>query len=47
MNNAKSLADSLMDADEKLVTNGTVNHLVMWDLRPHGISGSKMEKVLE
>ena len=29
------------------MTNGTVNHLVMWDLRPHGVSGNKMEKVLE
>jgi glycine/serine hydroxymethyltransferase len=31
----------------KLVTSGTDNHLVLWDLRPEGISGNKMEKVCE
>jgi hypothetical protein len=31
----------------KLVTSGTDNHLVLWDLRPTGISGNKMEKVCE
>ena len=24
-------------------TNGTSNHLILWDLRPHGITGSKFE----
>merc|ERR1712032_1743234 len=28
-------------------TNGTENHLMLWDLRPHQLSGSKVEKVLE
>lgn len=32
---------------EKLICNGTINHLVMWDLRPHGLTGSKVEKVLD
>ena len=36
-----------MDKGEKLISNGTVNHLVMWDLRPHGLTGSKVEKVLD
>ena len=36
-----------MDKGEKLVCNGTENHLVMWDLRPHGLTGSKIEKVLD
>ena len=27
----------------KLVTDGTDNHLILWDLRPTGITGSKME----
>merc|ERR1739844_731147 len=26
---------------------GTDNHLVLWDLRPHGLTGSKVEKVCE
>lgn len=29
------------------MTSGTDNHLVLWDLRPTGISGNKMEKVCE
>jgi len=31
----------------KLICDGTINHLVMWDLRPHGLTGSKVEKVLD
>jgi hypothetical protein len=31
----------------KLVTDGTDNHLVLWDLRPEDITGSKMEKVCD
>ena len=30
-----------------IVTNGTDNHIVLWDLRPSDISGSKIEKILE
>lgn len=45
--NAKALGERLMSKGYKLVTNGTDNHLVLWDLRPKGISGNKMEKVCE
>merc|ERR1712004_93806 len=45
--NAKTLADTLMEKGHKLATNGTDNHLVLWDLRPHGLTGSKVEKVCE
>merc|ERR1712118_477145 len=31
----------------KLASNGTDNHLILWDVRPHGLSGSKVEKVCE
>merc|ERR1711908_94000 len=31
----------------KLASDGTDNHLVLWDLRPHGLTGSKLEKVCE
>merc|ERR1712196_238429 len=31
----------------KLASDGTDNHLVLWDLRPHGPTGSKVEKVCE
>ena len=45
--NAKALADALIKNGEKLITDGTDNHLIMWDVRPHGLTGSKVEKVLE
>ena len=31
----------------KVVTGGTDNHLVLWDARPTGVSGAKLEKLLE
>jgi len=45
--NAKTLADTLMAKGHKLASNGTDNHLILWDLRPHGLTGSKVEKVCE
>lgn len=45
--NAQALAKGLMDRGEKLITNGTLNHLVMWDVRQHGLTGSKVEKVMD
>lgn len=32
---------------EKFITGGTVNHLLMWDVRPHGLTGSKVEKLYD
>merc|ERR1712159_400161 len=45
--NANTLAEALMAKGHKLATDGTDNHLVLWDLRPHGLTGSKVEKVCE
>merc|ERR1712040_25397 len=45
--NAKVLADTLKEKGHKLASDGTDNHLVLWDLRPHGLTGSKVEKVCE
>jgi glycine hydroxymethyltransferase len=45
--NAKTLADTLKEKGHKLASDGTDNHLVLWDLRPHGLTGSKVEKVCE
>jgi len=47
VNNAKALAKRLMEQGHKLATNGTDNHLVLLDVRPHGLTGSKVEKVCE
>merc|ERR1719214_326570 len=45
--NAKTIADELMAKGHKLASDGTDNHLVLWDLRPHGLTGSKVERVCE
>merc|ERR1711957_204336 len=45
--NANTLAEALMAKGHKLASDGTDNHLVLWDVRPHGLTGSKMEKVCE
>lgn len=45
LKNAKALAESLMKRGHKLVTDGTDNHILLWNLRPHGLTGSKVELV--
>merc|ERR1719420_1218869 len=45
--NAQALAKALMGKGHKTATDGTDNHLVLLDVRPHGLTGSKVEKVCE
>jgi len=45
--NAKVIADTLKSKGHKLASDGTDNHLVLWDVRPHGLTGGKIEKVCE
>jgi len=45
--NASALAKFLVSKGYKLATEGTENHLMLWDLRPLGLTGSKMERVFE
>lgn len=45
--NAKALADRLMEHGYTLVTNGTENHCILWDLRPQDLTGSKLEKLCD
>merc|ERR1712087_679174 len=47
VDNARALGQTLMEKGHKLASDGTDNHLVLWDLRPHGLTGSKVEKVCE
>ena len=41
--NAKALGEQLVFHGYKLATGGTENHLVLWDLRPQGLNGAKMQ----
>ncbi len=45
--NAKALAEELMNLGFKIVTDGTDTHLVIVDLRPKKLTGSKGEKLME
>lgn len=45
--NAKALATGLMNRGHTLATGGTDNHLMLWNVRELGLTGSKVEKVLE
>lgn len=47
INNAKALADSLMEQGIRLVSGGTDNHLMLADLGPDGMSGKEVEAVLD
>ena len=45
--NSRALAAALMEKGYKLVTGGTDTHLVLWDLRPVGVTGSKVEALCD
>ncbi|CAG9322402.1 unnamed protein product [Blepharisma stoltei] len=45
--NSRALADELISLGYTLVSNGTDNHLMLWDLRPQGLTGNKFEKVCD
>ncbi|EGG19007.1 Ras guanine nucleotide exchange factor [Cavenderia fasciculata] len=45
--NARTIGENLIAKGYKLVTGGTDNHLVLWDLRPQGITGNKFEKACD
>jgi glycine hydroxymethyltransferase len=45
--NAKKLAEVLAGHGYKLATGTTVNHLVLWDLKPQKLTGSKVERICD
>jgi len=45
--NAQAMCESFMKRGYKIVTNGTENHIVLLDVRPLGLTGSKVEKVCD
>lgn len=47
MANAQALASGLQSRGYSLVSGGTDNHIVLADLRPQGVDGSRVERVLE
>merc|ERR1712048_150879 len=47
VDNCKALAETLKGKGHKLASDGTDNHLILLDLRPQGLTGSKVEKACE
>jgi glycine hydroxymethyltransferase len=47
LKNSKALAAGLAKRGHTLVSGGTENHIVLADLRPKGVDGSRVERVLE
>lgn len=47
LSNSNALAQALAKRGYSLVSGGTDNHIVLVDLRPKGVDGSRVERVLE
>ncbi|KAK3035987.1 hypothetical protein RJ639_031160 [Escallonia herrerae] len=47
VSNCRALASRLIELGYKLVSGGSDNHLVLVDLRPLGLDGARVEKILE
>jgi glycine hydroxymethyltransferase len=45
--NCQAMAARLVELGCTLATGGTDNHLILWDLRPENLTGSKMEAVCD
>jgi len=45
--NCRFLSSCLENRGYKIMTGGTDTHLILWDLRPLGLTGSKMSKVCD
>ena len=47
LKNCQAMAALLVARGYKVCTDGTDNHLLLWDLRPEGLPGARLEKVCE
>ncbi|CAH2053558.1 unnamed protein product, partial [Thlaspi arvense] len=47
VSNCRALANRLVELGFKLVSGGSDNHLVLVDLRPMGMDGARVEKILD
>ena len=45
--NTQALAKRLTDKGYKMATGGSDNHLILWDLRDQGVTGSKMQAMCD
>lgn len=45
--NCKIMGETLISLGYTLLSGGTDTHLLLWDLRPQGLTGNKMEKICE
>ncbi|KAG2171753.1 hypothetical protein INT43_008133 [Umbelopsis isabellina] len=45
--NAVAMAEALKKNGYKLATDGTDNHLILWDLKPQKLTGSKVERICD
>jgi glycine hydroxymethyltransferase len=45
--NCRAMAAALAAKGHSIVTGGTDTHLLLWDVRPHGVTGSKIEYVCD
>ena len=45
--NSQAMANKLHQHGYKLQTDGSENHLILWDLRPLKLTGSKIEKICD
>lgn len=45
--NCRAMAEELVRLGNKLATGGTDNHLLLWDVRPYGLTGNKLEKICD
>lgn len=47
ISNARALCTALQSLGHSIATGGTDNHIILWDLRPHKLNGSRLERICE